>query len=832
MTDENVIGKRIRSIESEMKRAFIDYSMSVITSRALPDVRDGLKPVHRRILFAMDDLGLTFNKSHKKSARVVGETLGKYHPHGDQAVYDSMVRMAQKFSLRYPLIDGQGNFGSVDGDSAAAMRYTEARMSKISQLLLADIKKDTVDWVDNFDGSLKEPVVLPAKLPNLLINGSSGIAVGMATNMPPHNISEIIDGAIRIIDEPYCSTIDLMEIIKGPDFPTGGIIYGKGGILSAYTTGKGIVRMRGKTHIEGEKKRSIIVTEIPYQVNKSKLLKEIAELVKQKKIEGISDLRDESDRKGMRIVIELKREAIDDVVLNQLFSHTQLQSTFGINNLALVNGEPKFLGLKEMLQHFIEYRIEVITRKTNYDLARAKEKMHILEGLMIALDHIDEVIAVIRKSKDANEAKNGLMNKFDLSEVQAKAILDMRLQKLTGLEMESVKKDFTETKELISQLEQLLNDRQHILDEIKRMLLEMKETFGDDRRTEIVEGDITVETEDLIPVQDVMVTITDSGYIKRIACETYRTQHRGGKGLIGMKTKEEDIIVDSFITSTHDYIMFFTNFGKAFWLKGYKIPEGSRHSKGKAIINLLPRLDEGETVQTAIPIHDFDDEHYLVFSTKKGIIKKTVLSAYQHIRVNGVRAVRLEEGDELIGTRLSDGNQTIMLATAHGQACRFNEQEVRPMGRVTRGVIGIRMNKGDEVVSMAVVGEEGDLLTITENGFGKRTAIAEYRKTHRGSKGVRTIITNERNGNVIFVREASDEDEIMLTSREGMVVRIPVEGIRKQGRNTMGVTVMRMNKGDTVVSVAKVISNGNDEELDINEVNSEKNEEDGSEDSE
>lgn len=814
MTDEQLNREKNRAIESEMKRAFIDYSMSVITSRALPDVRDGLKPVHRRVLYAMHDMGLTYNKSYKKSARVVGETLGKYHPHGDQSVYDTMVRMAQDFSLRYQLVDGQGNFGSIDGDSAAAMRYTEARMAKISQLMLEDIKKDTVDWADNFDGSLKEPTVLPAKLPNLLINGSSGIAVGMATNMPPHNITEVIDGLVRIIDDPYCSIPELMEIITGPDFPTGGIIYGKGGILQAYTSGKGLIKLRAKTNFEEENKRKkIIVTEIPYQVNKSKLLQHIAELVKQKKIEGISDLRDESDRKGMRIVIELKRDAIEDVVLNQLFRHTQLQTTFGINNLALVNGEPKFLGLRDLLGHYVDYRVEVITRKTNFDLNRARERMHILEGLMIALDHIDEVIALIRKSKDADEAKTGLMTEFELSEAQAKAILDMRLQKLTGLEIESVKTEYEEVKNLIEQLELLLSDKQHILDEIKRELLEMKETFGDDRRSDIVEGEITVETEDLIPVQDVVITITDSGYIKRLSCDTYRVQRRGGKGLIGMKTKDEDVVVDSFMTSTHDYIMFFTNHGKAFWLKGYKIPEGGRHSKGKAIVNLLPRLDKEEFVQTAIPIHEFDDEHFLVFATKNGLIKKTVLSAYQHVRVNGIRAIKLEENDELVGTRLSDGSQTIMLATAQGQACRFDETEVRPMGRVTRGVIGVRLKPADYVVSMAVVGEEGDLLTITENGFGKRSPISEYRKTHRGSKGVRTIVTNERNGHVIFVRELTDEDEIMLTSRDGMVVRIPVKDIRLQGRNTMGVRVMRLNEQDTVVSVAKVVdSNNSDDE--------------------
>lgn len=802
----------VRTLESEMKRAFIDYSMSVIMSRALPDVRDGLKPVHRRILYAMNDMGLTSRSAYKKSARVVGEVLGKYHPHGDQAVYDSMVRMAQNFSLRYPLVDGQGNFGSVDGDSAAAMRYTESRLAKISALMLQDIEKDTVEWTDNFDGSLKEPMMLPAVLPQLLINGASGIAVGMATNMPPHNIAEIIDGTVRVIDNPDISTTDLMEIVQGPDFPTGGIIYGKGGILQAYSEGKGLIRVRAKTHIEGEDRKKIIITELPYQVNKANLLKTIADLVKNKKIEGISDLRDESDRSGMRVVIDLKRDAIEDVVLSQLFKHTEMQTTFGVNNLAIVDGEPKILQLKELIQHFIDFRILIITRRTNYDLLKAKEKMHILEGFMIALKNIDEVIKIIRASKTVEEAKNALMQRFGFSEIQVKAILDLRLQKLTGMEIEAVEQDYNDTKNLIEHLEWLLSDRQHILDEIKRELAEIREKYADERRTMIVEGEIDIDMEDLIPVQDVVITITETGYIKRMPCETYRTQKRGGKGLVGIKTKDEDIVVDSFVTSTHDYIMFFTNHGKTFWLKGYKIPEGSRQFKGKAIINLLPMLDEGEVVQTAIPIHEFDDGHYLVFSTKKGHIKKTVLSAYQHVRVNGIRAIHLEEDDELIGTQLSDGTQTIMLATAKGQACRFNEGEVRPMGRVARGVRGVRLNAGDYVVSMAIVGEEGDLLTITENGFGKRTAISEYRKTHRGSKGVKTIITNERNGHVIYVRELSDEDEIMLTSREGMVVRIPVKDIRIQGRNTMGVRVMRLNDGDSVVSVAKIVESSNGDE--------------------
>ena len=811
MTNESSKKDLIRDIETEMKRAFIDYSMSVIMSRALPDIRDGLKPVHRRILYAMDDMGLIHERSYKKSARIVGETLGKYHPHGDQAVYDSLVRMAQDFSLRYPLIDGQGNFGSVDGDSAAAMRYTEARMAKISKLMMQDIDKETVEWRDNFDGSLHEPKVLPAVLPNLLINGSSGIAVGMATNMAPHNLSEVIDGIIAMIDNSEMSTADLMEYVKGPDFPTGGIIYGREGILNAYSTGRGLVRIRAKTDLEEKERKRIIVTELPYQVNKSNLLKTIAELVKNKKIEGISDLRDESDRKGMRIVIDLKRDAIEDVVLNQLFEHTDLQSTFGVLNLAIVDGEPKILTLKEIIEHYIKYRIEIITRRTKYDLQKAKEKIHILEGLLIALKNIDKVIQIIRKSKSVDEAKKGLKKQFSLSEKQAKAILDMRLQKLTGMEVAGVEKEYNATKQLIAQLEELLSKKENILKEIKRELLEIKEKFGDERRTDIVEGEIGIEIEDLIPEEEVVITITETGYIKRIPTETYRTQRRGGKGLIGIRPKEEDVVYDSFVTSTHDYIMFFTNHGKTFWLKGYKIPEGDRYAKGKAIINLLPRLENGEKVATAIPVHEFDDKHFLVFTTKQGYIKKTVLSAYSNIRVNGIRAINLEEKDELINVRLSDGQQTIMIATANGQACRFNEQEVRSMGRVTRGVIGIRLNKEDTVVAMTVVGEEGQLLTITENGYGKRSPIKEYRKTHRGSKGVRTIITNERNGTVIYVNQVEEDDEILLTTEQGMTVRVPITDIRSQGRNTMGVRIMRLNEGDKVVSVTKVMEENNDE---------------------
>ena len=808
MTDPVKKNDQPRDINDEMKRAFIDYSMSVIMSRALPDIRDGLKPVHRRILYGMNEMGMGYEKPYKKSARVVGDVLGKYHPHGDQAVYDSLVRMAQDFSLRYPLIAGQGNFGSIDGDSPAAMRYTESKMAKITKLMLQDIEKETVEWHDNFDGTLKEPEVLPAVLPNLLLNGASGIAVGMATNMAPHNLSEVVDGIISMIHTPEISTTELMDIIKGPDFPTGGIIYGRGGILSAYSTGRGSLVVRAKTSIEeGEQKNRIIVHELPYQVNKSVLLQNIAELVKEKKVDGISDLRDESDRKGMRIVIELKRDAIDDVVLNQLFERTELQSSFGVLNLAIVKGEPKVLTLKEILQHFIEYRVEIITRRTTYDLKKAKEKIHILEGLMIALRNIDEVIKIIRQSKEIEEAKDRLMKRFSFSEIQAKAILDMRLQKLVGMEIAAVEKEYKETKEHIAQLEALLADHQKILAEIKRELLEIKDRFGDDRRTQIVEGEVGIDIEDLIPEQEVVVTITKDGYIKRIPTETYRTQHRGGKGLIGVRPKEEDFVVNTFITSTHDYLMFFTNHGRVYWLKGYKIPEGDRYAKGKAIINLLPRLEEGEKIETAVPIHEFDEKHYLIFATKKGTIKKTVLSAYGNIRVNGIIAVKLEEGDELMGVQLSDGTKTVMIATAGGQACRFNERELRAIGRATHGVIGIRLkNKNDAVVAMTVVDITGSLFTMTENGFGKRSPIDEYRMTHRGSKGVRTIVTNERNGNVVFVSQVSDDYELIITTEHGMTVRIPVRDIREQGRNTMGVRIMRLNEGDRVVSVTQVLA--------------------------
>jgi len=797
-----------RTVESEMKKSFIDYAMSVITSRALPDVRDGLKPVHRRILYAMNEMGLTHNKPFKKSARVVGEVLGKYHPHGDQAVYDALVRMAQWFSLRYPLIDGQGNFGSIDGDSPAAMRYTEVRLNRIASTLLEDIDKETIDWTDNFDGTLEEPSVLPARLPNLLINGSSGIAVGMATNMPPHNLGEVIDGIVKVIDNPNITTAELMSIIKGPDFPTGGIICGKSGILEAYSKGKGHIKVRGKTHFEEENGRTrIIVTEIPYMVNKSKLLEDIAELVKNRKIEGISDLRDESDRRGLRIVIELKRDAIKEVVLNQLFEHTNLQTTYGILNLALVNGEPKILSLKDIIQNYIDFRVEIVTRRTKFDLRKAKERLHILDGLLIALNNIDEILKIIRSSKEYEEAKKALMEKFSLSEIQAKAILDMRLHKLTGMESENVKKEHEEITEEIKKLEEILSDKKNILKIIKDELLDLKGKFGDERRTEIEEEAPSIEIEDLIAEEDVVILMTNTGYIKRLPVNVYKVQRRGGKGLIGMETKEEDFVVKSFVTSTHNYIMFFTNHGKVYWLKGYQVPEGSRHSKGRPIINLLPKLGEGEKIETAIPIDDFEKKCYLIFATKKGLVKKTVLSAYKNIRANGIIAIRLNKDDELISVKLSNGDQTVIIASRNGKACMFHEKEIREMGRNAHGVIGIRLENDDEVVSMDILDGKNDILCITENGYGKRSPVESYRKTHRGSKGVKTIITNERNGKVVFAEEVKDEDEILVTTKNGMMVRVKVKEIRKQGRNTMGVRIIRLNPGDKVISVAKIIEN-------------------------
>jgi len=826
-----------RSIEREMEKCYIDYAMSVIVSRALPDVRDGLKPVHRRILYAMHDMGLTAGKKHMKSARVVGDCMGKYHPHGDLAVYDSLVRMAQEFSLRYTLVDGQGNFGSVDGDSAAAMRYTECRLEKIAGEVLADLDKDTVDWANNFDGSLKEPVVLPSKLPNLLVNGSSGIAVGMATNIPPHNLNEVVDALTALIDRPELETMELMNYIKGPDFPTGGIIYGISGIIEAYSTGRGRLKVRSRSSIEEvEGKKRIIVTEIPFQVNKANLIENIAELVKDKKIDGITDLRDESDRDGMRIVLELRRDVMDEIVLNQLFQHTQMEVTFGVINLALVNNEPKVLTLKETLQHYLSYRKEVVTRRTQFELSEARRREHILIGLIKAVDALDETIQIIRAAQSPEEAKIALMARFELDEEQAKAILDMRLQKLTGLELESLRQEFADIEKLISELEAILASEERILSIIKGELLQLKTDYGDERKTEIVQNAVDLDVEDLIPVEDMVIMVTQDGYIKRLPLDTYKQQRRGGMGLMGMETKEEDHVTDLFVSSTHDNIMFFTSQGKMFLLKTWRIPVGGRHSKGKPIVNLLPRLEEGEKVINKLPVKEFDSTHYLVFATRKGIIKKTALVAYKNVRINGIIALGLREGDELIDTRISDGSKEVILGTRNGRAIRFDENDVRSMGRPATGVIGIRLFEGDEVVSMTLVTKDSKLLTITERGYGKVSIVGKweapaeeetvtdekeaepegvepedeevrdvYRKTHRGGRGIKAMRISPKTGKVVSVLEVSDEDGILIASDSGDVMRTSVSEFRVTGRLTQGVRAKRLEEGETVIAVERLV---------------------------
>jgi len=813
-------GQRILNepVEHEMKKAYIDYAMSVIVGRALPDVRDGLKPVHRRILYAMNDMGLYHNRPHKKSARVVGEVLGKYHPHGESAVYDALVRMAQPFSLRYTLVDGQGNFGSVDGDTAAAMRYTECRLDRISSTMLQDIDKETVDFVDNFDGSLKEPVVLPAILPNLLVNGSSGIAVGMATNMPPHNLSEVVDAIIMQIEDPDVPLLELMSAIKGPDFPTGGIIYGRSGILRAYSTGRGTISVRARTEIEEMKngKHRIVVTEIPYMVNKSRLLESIASLVKEREIDGITDLRDESDRSGMRIVIELRADVMEEIVLNQLFARTQLKTTFGINNLCLVNGEPKTLPLKSLINYYIEHRKDVITRRTQYLLKKAEERAVILDGLLIALDNLDEVIKLIRKAKTADEAKTTLIARFLLKEVQAKAILDMKLQKLTGMERQSVKDEYEQVKKEIADYKDILAREERVLSMIKEELISLKEKYGDERKTEIVDEEIDIEIEDLIPEEDVVITITRTGYIKRIPVDTYQQQRRGGVGLRGMTTKEEDDVVDMFVASSHSYIMFFSNHGKVYWLKAYRIPEAGRHAKGRAIINLLPKMDRGERIVSTIHVREFSGDRFLLFTTKKGRVKKTPLEAYSRPRSSGIIAIALWEDDELIDTRITDGDRDILIATKYGKAIRFHESEVRPMGRNSHGVVGIRLRGDDEVVSTTTGDDSSILLSITENGYGKLSWVRDYRRTHRGSYGVITIKVNERNGPVKAVLNVGPEDELIVTSKGGMIIRIPVSELRVMGRATQGVRIMRLRSGDAVSAVARMAKKADDDPEDEN----------------
>lgn len=800
-------------IEDEMKTSYINYAMSVIVGRALPDVRDGLKPVHRRILYAMHEAGMTPDKPHKKSARIVGDVLGRYHPHGDTAVYDAMVRLAQDFSTRYPLIDGHGNFGSIDGDSAAAMRYTEARMSKIALELLRDIEKETVEFLPNYDDSLQEPAVLPSRIPHLLINGSAGIAVGMATNIPPHNITEVIDGVMTLIDRPQVTIRELMEIIKGPDFPTGGIIMGREGIRQAYETGRGAVRVRAISQIEklSNGKMRILVTELPYLVNKARLIEKIAELVRDKKIEGITDLRDESDRTGMRIVIELRRDINPQIVLNQLYKQTQLQDSFGVNMLALVGGEPKTLNLKEMLYHYLEHQKDVVVRRTRYELKKAEERLHIVEGLKIAIDHIDEVIRIIRQSKDIDTSKKNLIERFALTEKQAQAIVDMRLGRLSGLEREKLEAEYKELVARIAHLQNVLSDERLVLKIIKDELTEVKEKFGDKRRTQISIDTEELETEDLIAEEDVVIAITHGGYIKRQPISTYRNQRRGGRGITAITTKEEDFVEHLFITTTHNYLLFFTHKGKVYRLKVYELPEAGRQAKGTAIVNLLS-LAGDDKITAVIPVREFVDGQYLLTGTRNGIIKKTSLGEYDTSRKDGIIALTMDEGDELIGVKLTHGSDEIILATHMGMVIRFSEQEVRNMGRTARGVKGINLSEGDRVVGMDTFRDGADLLVVTEKGFSKRTSLAEFRSQARGGKGLIGMKVTPRNGYIVGVMVVSQGDEMMIITQDGVMIRVFVDDISSMGRATQGVTTMRLSENDKVVALARVINKEEEDE--------------------
>jgi DNA gyrase subunit A len=802
------------NIEETMKRAYLDYSMSVIVGRALPDVRDGLKPVHRRILYAMFREGLLSNKRYSKSAGVVGEVLKKFHPHGDSAVYDSLVRMAQEWNLRYPLIDGQGNFGSIDGDSAAAYRYTEARLTRIAEEMLADIDKETIDYMPNFDGSVQEPSVLPTRIPNLLINGSAGIAVGMATNIPPHNLGEIVDGLILLIDNPEAGLDDILSVIQGPDFPTGGFILGKEGIREAYATGRGKLILQARTLVEkGARKGAkdaIVVTEIPYSVNKSRLLEEIAQLVQNKKIEGITDLRDESDRDGIRIVMELRRNEIAEVVLNQLFKHTSLRTTFGVILLSLINNQPQVLGIRPILSHFLDHRKEVVIRRSRFDLKKAEARAHLLEGFKIALDHLDAVIELIRSSKDPETARAGLMKKFSLTEEQAKAILEMRLQRLTGLEQKKILSDLKETRALIKKLRHILEHEQEVLKIVRKELEEIREKYGDSRRSEIVDKKADLKVEDLIAEEDMVITISHSGYIKRNAVSLYRAQQRGGRGVTGMGTKEEDFVERLFVARTHDYLLFFTNIGKVYWLKVHEIPQAGRAARGKALINLL-QIAPKETITTTLPVKAFDENKYIIMATRGGVVKKTSLAAYSHPRSTGIMALSLDAGDQLIRAGITLGDHDILLGTRKGMAIRFHETEARPMGRVSRGVKGISMRKGDELVGMEIVNPGETLLTVTENGYGKRTNISEYPVQGRGGKGVITIKTTERNGEVVAVRQVSEEDDLMIITRNGQIIRMKIRGVSVIGRNTQGIKLIGIEKGDKVTGVATLAEKENEE---------------------
>ena len=802
------------NIEDEMKSAYIDYSMSVIVSRALPDVRDGLKPVHRRVLFGMLGLGVSYNKSFKKCARIVGEVMGKYHPHGDSSVYDTMVRMAQEWSLRYTLVDGQGNFGSIDGDSAAAMRYTEAKLKKISDELLADINKETVDFQPNFDDTLNEPTVLPAKFPNLLVNGSSGIAVGMATNMAPHNLSEVIDGTIHYIDNNDCSIDDLVKYIKAPDFPTGGIIYGYQGVKSAFETGKGRIVMRAKAtiNINENEKDNIIVTEIPYMVNKANMIEKTAYLINEKKLEGITDIRDESDRNGLRIVYELKRDSIPNVVLNNLYKYTQLQSSFGVNNVALVKGRPKILNLKELIENYVEHRHDVVLRRIKYDLKEAEKRSHILKGYIIALDNIDDIINMIKKSKNPEEAKLSLIKTYKLSEIQSKAILEMRLQKLTGLEREKINKENDEINKLINYLNDILSNKDQRMNIIKDELNDIKNKYGDKRKSEIEHSAEEFTVEDMIPDEDMVITVSHQGYLKRTSLDEYRTQGRGGLGARGVKTKDDDFNEHLFIASTHNYLLIFTEYGKIFWKKVWEIPEGSKVSKGRAIQNLI-NIEPGDNIRSIITITNLTDEdylnnNYLVMCTERGQVKKTKLEAYSRPRVNGIYAITIKENDRLLDVKLTNGNNHIIIAKKSGKAINFHENNVRPMGRTASGVRGVRLeNDEDKVIGMICVArEESDLLVVSQNGYGKRSSIKDYRITKRGGKGVMTLKTTEKTGYLVAIKEVKTNDELMIINKSGIAIRTKItdKNIRVMGRATQGVKLIRLSEGDEISSVAKI----------------------------
>ena len=808
MVDFNRDNTLPRDIVDEMKESYLNYSMSVIVSRALPDVRDGLKPVHRRILFGMSELGSSWNRPYKKSARIVGDVLGKYHPHGDSSVYDALVRMAQDFSMRYELVDGQGNFGSIDGDNAAAMRYTESRMTKLSSEMLKDLEKDTVQWETNFDETLKEPSVLPSSVPALLINGSEGIAVGMATKIPPHNLMEIINGLVETIDNPDVSTEKLMEHIKGPDFPTAGLIMGMDGLKDAYETGRGKIKMRARAHIESNKngKDSIVVTEVPYQTNKANLVEKIADLVRDKKVVGITDLRDESDKDGIRVVIETKRDAVPEVILNQLYKHTQLQDTFGIILLALVGGVPKIMSLKTILQHFIDFRHEIVVRRTEFELKEAESRAHILEGLKIALDNIDEVIEIIRGSKDPAMAKEGLMNGFNLSEIQSQAILDMRLQKLTGLEVDKVVGEYKELIKHIAHLKGILESKSQRMNIIKNEMLEIRDQYGDERRTEIIPVDMDFSMEDMIAEEEVVLTITHKGYIKRTALNTYRTQRRGGRGVQGAMSKEEDFVEHLFIANTHNYMLFFTDQGKCYWLKVYDIPQGGRAARGRAIVNLIG-CDPGEKVEAFVSVKEFDDKHFIVMATRNGIVKKTVLSAYGNPRKGGIYAIEIRDGDKLIEARITNGEHDILLGTYEGKSIRFSEGNVRPSGRKTMGVKGITLgSKDDHVVGMLVVRREGTILVATEKGMGKRTDIIQYRTQTRGGKGVMTMRCTEKTGKMVSIMEVVDSDDLIIITNSGVLMRQRVGHIRTIGRVTQGVKLVKLDEGTSISSITRVIS--------------------------